>query len=109
MSTALIYPLLISLVAFTVVIALLLFVVPQIVAVFDSMNQILPPLTVGVINLSNFLTTYIEIIIILIIALVISFKIASKQKIIKIKIQKVFSRLPVIGKIMIGSNAVRFF
>ena len=107
-STALIYPLLISLVAFAVVIALLLFVVPQIVSVFDSMNQILPPLTVVVIDLSNFLTTYIEIIIISVVALVISFKIASKQKIIKIKIQKVLARLPVIGKIMIGSNAVRF-
>ena len=83
-STALIYPLLISLVAFTVVIALLLFVVPQIVTVFDSMNQILPPLTVVIIELSNFLTTYIEIIIVSIIAIVIGLKIATKQKIFKI-------------------------
>jgi general secretion pathway protein F len=107
-STALIYPLLISLVAFAVVIALLLFVVPQIVTVFDSMNQILPPLTIVIIELSNFLTTYIEIIILSLVTIVIGLKIATKQNLIKIKIQKILARFPVIGKIMINSNAVRF-
>ena len=61
-STALIYPFLISIVALTVVVSLLIFVVPQIVSVFESMNQILPPLTVAIIEISNFLTAYIEII-----------------------------------------------
>jgi len=107
-STALIYPLLISLVALTVVVSLLLFVVPQIVSVFDSMNQVLPPLTVAVIELSNFLTTYIEIIIVALIAAIIGMKIALKQPITKTKIQRIMSQFPVTGKIMVGSNAVRF-
>jgi general secretion pathway protein F len=107
-STALIYPLLISLVALTVVVSLLLFVVPQIVTVFDSMNQVLPPLTIAVIELSNFLTTYIEIIIVALIAATIGMKIALKQPITKTKIQKIMSQFPVIGKIMVSSNAVRF-
>jgi len=107
-STALIYPLLISLVALTVVVSLLLFVVPQIVTVFDSMNQVLPPLTVVIIELSNFLTTYIEIIIAALIAIVIGVKIALRQQVTKTKIQKVMSRFPIVGKIMVNSNAVRF-
>ena len=107
-STALIYPLLISLVALTVVVSLLLFVVPQIVTVFDSMNQVLPPLTVVIIELSNFLTTYIEIIIATLIAIVIGVKIALRQQVTKTKIQKVMSRFPIVGKIMVNSNAVRF-
>ena len=69
-----------------VVIGLLLFVVPQIVSVFDSMNQVLPPLTIFIIELSNFLTNYIELLVISIIALVVGLKIANKQ--IKIKIKK---------------------
>ena len=107
-STALIYPLLISLVALAVVVSLLLFVVPQIVTVFDSMNQVLPPLTVVIIELSNFLTTYIEIIIATLIAIVIGVKIALRQRVTKTKIQKVMSRFPIVGKIMVNSNAVRF-
>ena len=107
-STALIYPLLISLVALAVVVSLLLFVLPQIVTVFDSMNQVLPPLTVVIIELSNFLTTYIEIIIATLIAIVIGVKIALRQQVTKTKIQKVMSRFPIVGKIMVNSNAVRF-
>jgi general secretion pathway protein F len=95
-------------VALTVVVSLLLFVVPQIVTVFDSMNQVLPPLTIAVIELSNFLTTYIEIIIVALIAATIGMKIALKQPITKTKIQKIMSQFPVIGKIMVSSNAVRF-
>ena len=107
-STALIYPLLISLVALAVVASLLLFVVPQIVTVFDSMNQVLPPLTIVVIELSNFLTTYIEIIIATLVAIVIGVKIALRQQVTKTKVQKVMSQFPVVGKIMVNSNAVRF-
>ena len=107
-STALIYPLLISFVALAVVVSLLLFVVPQIVTVFDSMNQVLPPLTVVIIELSNFLTTYIEIIIATLIAIVIGVKIALRQQVTKTKLQKVMSRFPIVGKIMVNSNAVRF-
>jgi general secretion pathway protein F len=107
-STALIYPLLISLVALTVVVSLLVFVVPQIVTVFDSMNQILPPLTIAVIKLSNFLTSYIEIIILSIITSFFGIKLALKQRVTKLKIQKILAQFPVIGKIMINSNAVRF-
>lgn len=107
-STALIYPLLISLVSLMVVIGLLLFVVPQIVSVFDSMNQVLPPLTIFIIELSNFLTNYIELLVISIIALVVGLKIANKQIKIKIKLQLLLAKIPILGKLMTSSNAIRF-
>jgi general secretion pathway protein F len=52
---ALVYPVLVVLVASAVVFALMLYVVPQVVAVFQSGRQALPPLTRGLIALSDFL------------------------------------------------------
>ena len=91
-----------------VVIGLLLFVVPQIVSVFDSMNQVLPPLTIFIIELSNFLTNYIELLVISIIAFVVGLKIANKQIKIKIKLQLLLAKIPILGKLMTSSNAIRF-
>ncbi len=107
-SAALIYPTMISLVAFTVVMALLIFVVPQIVTVFDNMNQTLPPLTTAVIALSDFLSANIWLIFATIITLIIALKSALKQKNIKIKFHRVLGRLPIVGKLIINSNAARF-
>nr|WP_245396198.1 type II secretion system F family protein [Abyssogena phaseoliformis symbiont] len=55
-SVALIYPIMISMVAITVVVSLLVFVVPQIVSVFNDANQALLPLTITVIAASDFLS-----------------------------------------------------
>ena len=107
-SAALIYPALISIVALVVVTSLLLFVVPQITSVFDSMNQTLPPLTVAIINLSNFLSANLEVIIVVLIAMIISAKMALRQEPTRAKIQKLLAQLPIIGKLLITSNAARF-
>jgi len=107
-SASLIYPALISAVALIVVISLLLFVVPQITTVFDNMNQALPPLTIAVINFSNLLSNHIEIILLLFVATIICTKFLLKQETTKAKIQKFLAKLPVIGRLLINSNAVRF-
>jgi general secretion pathway protein F len=107
-SAALIYPMMISIVAMMVVTSLLIFVVPQIVSVFDNMNQTLPPLTVAVISLSNFLTNNIWLIIVLFILAIVGIKLALKQPKIKTSVQIILGKLPVVGKLMIESNAARF-
>ena len=107
-SAALVYPSLISLVALAVVISLLLFVMPQITSVFDNMNQTLPPLTIAIIELSNFLSRNIEIIIGLLIAIIITLRISLRQEAIKTIIQYRLAQLPVIGKLLINSNSARF-
>ncbi len=107
-SAALIYPIMISIVAMMVVVSLLIFVVPQIVSVFDNMNQALPPLTIAVISLSDFLSSNIWLIIVVFIALITGVKLALKQPEIKVYFQIVLGKLPVVGKLMIESNAARF-
>jgi general secretion pathway protein F len=52
---ALLYPLILSIVATSVVVGLLVYVVPQIIKVFDSMNKELPVLTRGLIKISTIL------------------------------------------------------
>ena len=107
-SAALIYPIMISLVAFTVVMALLIFVVPQIVTVFDNMNQTLPPLTTAVIALSDFLSANIWLIFATIITLILAIKTALQRKPLKLKFHRLLGKLPIVGKLLINSNAARF-
>ncbi|MCW8924961.1 MAG: type II secretion system inner membrane protein GspF [Xanthomonadales bacterium] len=57
-SLALIYPVVLSVVAIGVVIALLTYVVPKVVQVFESTGQQLPALTRGLIASSEFIQTY---------------------------------------------------
>ncbi|MFT5664657.1 MAG: general secretion pathway protein F [Gammaproteobacteria bacterium] len=57
-SLALVYPILLSIVAFGLVTGLLTFVVPQIVQVFEGFDQELPILTQWLIQLSDFFKSY---------------------------------------------------
>lgn len=54
MKTALIYPMLMVIVAITIVFFLMVYVVPKVVTVFDNMQQTLPPLTQGLLSVSDF-------------------------------------------------------
>jgi general secretion pathway protein F len=56
--TALLYPVLVSIVAVLVIIGLITYVVPQIVGVFEQSRQTLPLLTRGLILVSDFLRSY---------------------------------------------------
>lgn len=57
---ALAYPLIVTFIAVLVIAALLAFVVPQIVDVFSQLDKALPPLTVGLISVSEFVQNYIN-------------------------------------------------
>lgn len=54
LKTALIYPVLMVVVAILIVLFLMVYVVPKVVGVFDSMQQTLPPLTQGLLAVSDF-------------------------------------------------------
>jgi general secretion pathway protein F len=107
-SAALVYPLFIVIMSITVVTALLVFVVPQIVSIFEDMEQTLPPLTVFVIATSDFFKENILQIIILFTFLYISFKLMLLKENIKAIWQKLISKIPVIGSILVNSNSIRF-
>ena len=55
---ALFYPVILTLVAVTVIIALLTYVVPEVIRVFENIDQELPLLTLGLIAVSDFLRDY---------------------------------------------------
>ena len=56
--TALAYPILLTLVSIAIIIGLMTYVVPKVVRVFEDNDQVLPPLTRGLIAISEFLQAH---------------------------------------------------
>lgn len=105
---ATIYPAILTIMAFLVVTGLLVFVVPQIVEVFDSSGQELPGITLAMIWISEFLQDWWY----LLIAGGFAIFFAS-QKFLAIPYNKrryhmVLLKLPVVGKLVRGLNTARF-
>jgi len=105
---ALIYPALILLVAVGVVTGLVVYVVPQIVGVFEGMGQDLPWLTVALIALSDFLQSSGLYLLAGIIAAAITFALMLKREGPKRAFHAILLRLPLIGKFVRGTNSARF-
>lgn len=105
---ATIYPAILTLVALLVVAGLLIFVVPQIVEVFESSGQALPFLTRAMIGFSEFLQSYILLLIIGMLLLAYGIhrllRIPANRK----KYHRGLLTLPVIGRLVRGLNTARF-
>ena len=108
MSQALIYPVLLTLVAIGVVVGLLTFVVPKIVQVFDNIGQELPLLTIGLIKTSDFLVNHYKILIFLVVALVTGFFYLLRFESFRYRYHRWLLRLPLIARMVRGANAARF-
>ncbi len=105
---ALFYPLLLSGVAIMVVIALLTYVVPQVVQVFAGLKQELPWLTRHLIMLSEFLQHYGVWLLGLIMAAVVGFRYALRFESILFLFHRGLLRAPIFGRLEQGLNAARF-
>ncbi len=105
---ALIYPALILLVAVGVVTGLVVYVVPQIVGVFEGMGQDLPWLTVALIALSDFLQASGLYLLAAIVAAAIAFALLLKREGPRRAFHALLLRLPLIGKFVRGTNSARF-
>jgi len=105
--TALIYPACLAVTALLVIVALLTFVVPKVVAQFESINQKLPFITQLMINLSEGLQAYglflAGAILVLIVAFIRAYKVHSFRKVV----DYFLLRLPIIGSVSRGLNASR--
>jgi general secretion pathway protein F len=105
---SLLYPVILLLVATGVVIALMTYVVPKIVGVFDSIGQKLPPLTLGLIAASDFLRNYgIYLAIAIVVALSMFFR-AMRNQDFRRKMHRQQLRLPLIGRLVRSGNTGRF-
>ena len=105
--TALAYPIVLAVVAIWVVFALMIFVVPQVVAQFDSVGQTLPLLTRIVIAISNFLQGWWWALLIALAGLgVIGWR-ALKEPHIRMAVDRTILRLPLIGRLVRDLHAAR--
>jgi general secretion pathway protein F len=108
MMLALIYPVLLTLVAIAVVIGLLTYVVPQVVAVFENINQELPILTRTLIGLSDFMREYGIFLGIAVVMGVFAVRYMMRFEGSKASIDHVLLRLPLISRFTRGLNSARF-
>lgn len=105
---AAVYPAILTLVAISVVILLLTYVVPQVVEVFDSIDATLPPLTRGLIATSDFLRDYGIYLLILLGAGGFVFTRMMRGLAFKRRMHRVLLELPLIGRLTRGANTGRF-
>ncbi len=105
---ALFYPGLLTFVALGIVGALLAFVVPDIVKVFDSVERELPLLTRGLIATSDFVRDYWIAIVIGIFATVVFLKMLLEQPLAKFAWHRTLLNMPLIGKLVRNTNSARF-
>ncbi len=107
-TSALIYPVMLTLIAIGVVAGLLGYVVPQVVQVFDNMGQELPILTRGMIAASNIVKATGPYILILSILGAFAFARLYKRPGFKRKVDSALLRLPLIGNLIRGKNGAAF-
>lgn len=107
-STAFIYPALLALVAVVIVIALLKFVVPNVISVFDTFDGQLPALTRMLITSSNFLENHGITLLISLIAAVIFIRYLLKFPSWKARYHRLLLKLPLVGRLVRGVNTEHF-
>lgn len=105
---AAVYPAILTLVAISVVVLLLTYVVPQVVEVFTSINAELPALTTGLIAFSDFLRDYGIYLLIGIGIGVFVFRRMMRNDAFKRRVHRRVLQLPMIGRLVRGANAGRF-
>lgn len=106
--TAMIYPLVLALVAIGVVTTMMVFVVPRIVEQFANFGGELPALTVAVITISSFLTEYGLLLLVVIIASTVGFSVGMQRRAFRLHVHTALLKLPVIGNLIRTVNAARF-
>jgi general secretion pathway protein F len=102
------YPCVVSLVAFVIVLFLLAFVVPQVAQMFNSNQQTLPKLTTIMLAISAGVQNYGWLGLTLLVLSLIGLRMALRQPLFKERFDATWLRLPLIGKLALGYNCARF-
>ena len=105
---AMIYPVMLTLIAISVVAFLLATVVPKIVDQFVQMGQKLPASTEFLLLASNFVQNWGVVVVMAIVALFVMLKVALRRPGFRLAWDKRILTLPVIGKVARGLNTSRF-
>src|ERR1035437_3272629 len=105
---ALLYPVLVTLVAVSIVTGLLVFVVPQIVQVFQQSRQSLPLLTRALIALSDFLRAAWPYLAVAGVGAVVAVRLALRRDAPRRRWDAMLLRTPWLGQLICGVNTSRF-
>ena len=108
LTVALIYPVLVTIVAFSVIAVLLVYVVPQVVSVYEQSRQQLPLLTRALIASSAFLraTGWFWVAAAIVVPIVVM--VAARQRSIRPRLHAAILRTPAIGRLASTLDTARF-
>ncbi len=105
---ALIYPTILTVLAVVIVSGLLVYVVPQVVGVFENTGQELPGLTSALIPMSDFLREHGGVLLTLLVVVAFALRRILKEPGPKRRYHQLLLRLPLIGRLTRGINTARF-
>lgn len=105
---AMLYPVILFVMAISIVSGLMAFVVPDVVEVFIGQGQQLPALTRGLIAISDFVVDYGWLVMVLIVSVALLTRVAVKNTAFKLQVDKHLLKMPLIGRVICGSNSARF-
>jgi general secretion pathway protein F len=105
---ALVYPALVTVIAIAVIVVLLVYVVPQIVAVYQQSRQTLPWLTQALIALSGFLRGTAWIWAVGLVVAVVAWSLANRRVAFRTRWQRALLRTPVVGRLVVAVDTARF-
>lgn len=105
---AMIYPIVLTVLALLIVSGMLVYVVPKVVGVFSNTGHQLPGLTVFLIGLSDLLRSYGIFLVLAIIAAVFAARRALRRPGPRRWLDKLLLRTPLVAKLVRGSNTARF-
>lgn len=109
MSSAMTYPIIVTVFALAVIGFILLYVIPKFSEIYNSMDVEISGITLALLNLSNFLKEYIWMIL-LILLLVVFALVFSYKRIKKFRksTQNILMKMPIIGKVIIYNEMTIF-
>ncbi len=105
---AALYPAIVTLVAISIVLFLVTYVVPQVAHVFATSKHALPILTVMMIATSNFLRSYGWLLLIALVMAGLGLRMALTNALFREKFDAAWLTLPILGKLARSYNAARF-
>ena len=105
---ALLYPILVTIVALAIVTGLLVYVVPQVVQVFQQSRQTLPLLTRALIALSDFLRGAWPYILVIIVGGIAAARMALRRDAARRSWHAMLLRMPLLAPLIRGVNTSRF-
>ena len=108
LSSAAIYPIVLSVMAILIVTGMLVFVVPKIVSIFEDSNQQLPWLTTALITVSHLVRDYGLYALIALAGGAFAFKRWLREPSAKRRVHSFLLRLPLVARLVRGFNNARF-